>query len=198
MSGLVIIGVDPGGRMTGIVARHGDTYLGHELVIRRGRAIIPDRTYLHHIAGRVGAWSSGWPRTVLAIEEARAFGRPRRRPIANGNGGLIALGKVVAALELYFPDAILVMPNGHGRNLLAAYPAPLVAPDELERLTGDGPLQHCRSAWDVAGCAQTLLRLAASHTSPRCSTSGTPAPMTTAASEPHNPDMGSRTSQEVR
>src|SRR6266487_1769085 len=159
--------------MSGIGALHGDTYLGHELVIRQGRGVIPGPAYLQQAAERVDAWFQNWPAAVLAIEGVRLRARrPRRRPTPNDDGHLLALGKIVAALELYFPDAILVMPDRHGRNLLAAYPAPLVAPDELERLTGDGPLQHCRSAWDVAGRAQTLLRLAASRHTAQPSANG--------------------------
>jgi hypothetical protein len=169
VSGRVIVGVDPGGRMTGIVARRGDVYLGHELVIRKGRGSIPGPAYLQRVAERVNAWYANWTGAVLAIEGVQPPWQRSRRHDArsDGGGGLIALGKVVAALELYFPEAVVVMPDRHGRNLLAAYPAPLVGRLELERLNGDGPLQHCRSAWDVAGRAQTLLHQAANSRQPR-------------------------------
>lgn len=168
MSARVVIGVDPGGRMTGIVARRGEVYLGHELVIRKGRGTIPGPAYLQRVAERVNAWYATWTGAALAIEGVQPpWQRSRRRDVrSDGGGGLIALGKVVATLELYFPEAVIVMPDRHGRNLLAAYPAPLVGRDELERLTGDGPLQHCRSAWDVAGRAQTLLHQAGTARQP--------------------------------
>jgi len=181
--------------MTGIVARRGDEYLGHELVIRQGRGAIPGPAYLQEVAERVGVWSSAWPRAVLAVEGVRLPDRSsRRRATANGDGGLIALGKIVAALELYFPDAVIVMPDRHGRNLLAAYPAEIVAADELARLTGDGSLQHCRSAWDVAGRAQVLLRLAASRQGRRA-TQGRVAATTAPAGAT---DAPARTTPEVR
>jgi hypothetical protein len=160
VTGRIIVGVDPGGRMTGIAARSGDIYLGHELVIRHGRSPIPGRAYLREVCERVEAWRSAWPatRVVVAIEGVRERSRRVRRD--DPGEGLIALGKVLGALELWFPDAVSVAPDRHGHNLLAAYPDPLVGADERARLTGDGPLVHCRAAWDVAGRARLLLQAA--------------------------------------
>jgi hypothetical protein len=163
----VVVGVDPGGRMTGIAARCGATHLGHELVIRRTRGIFPGPAYLVEVCERVYAWTLAWPGVPVTLAIQGVHERQRRRRDVeerdDQGGGLIALGQVVGALEVCFPDALLVAPDGHGRNLLATYPEELVEPDELARLTGDGPLQHCRSAWDVAGRAICLLQHAARH-----------------------------------
>lgn len=163
MTARVVIGVDPGGRMTGIAARCGDEYLGHELVVRHGRGVIPGPGYQREVCERVLAWTLVWPaaRVVVAIEGVYDPNPSRAEEREDRGGGLIALGKVVGALELYFPDALVVPPDHHGRNLLAAYPKALVDDEELARLSGDGPLQHCRSAWDVAGRAVWMLRQAA-------------------------------------
>lgn len=163
MTARVVVGVDPGGRMTGIAARCGDSLLGHELVVRRTRGVFPSPMFLREVCERVYAWTLAWPevKVILAIEGIHDRQRRPKPEERDDLGGLIALGQVVGALEVWFPHAVLVPPDGHGRNLLATYPPELVDPEELARLIGDGPLQHCRSAWDVAGQALCLIQRAA-------------------------------------
>lgn len=57
----VVVGVDPRGRMAGIATWCGDTYLGHELVVRHGRGIIPDSAYLHQVCERIACWLAALP-----------------------------------------------------------------------------------------------------------------------------------------
>lgn len=155
----VVVGVVPGARATGITARSGSTYLDHQLVVRESPGPFADPPYLWEVCEAVQAWTQAWPTVTLAIQGvADARRRSRIDDREDGGDGLIALGQVLGALKLCFADALWLPPDGHGRNLLASYPAPLVDPDELARLTGDGQLKKCRGGWDLAARAIGLVR----------------------------------------
>jgi hypothetical protein len=86
----VVVGVDPRGRMAGIATWCGDTYLGHELVVRHGRGIIPDSAYLHQVCERIACWLAALPegQVLLAAEGVHEPGRPARRRRKGTEGGL--------------------------------------------------------------------------------------------------------------
>jgi hypothetical protein len=157
----VVVGVLPGARATGIAARCGNTHLGHELVARDSSGVFADPPYLREVCERVQAWTQRWPTVTLAIQGA-GYGKRRGRieEREDGGDGLIALGQVLGALAVWFPDALWLPPDGYGRNLLASYPAPLVGADEQASLIGNGPLKRCRGAWDLAGRAIWVVRRA--------------------------------------
>lgn len=80
--------------------------------------------------------------------------------------------KVVAVVEVAVDEhptveLVRVRAGHHGRNLLAAYPAALVTAAERRHRGGlnrpaahNADVNHCRSAWDVAGGGATADRLA--------------------------------------
>jgi hypothetical protein len=86
----VVVGVDPRGHMAGIATWCGDTYLGHELVVRHGRGIIPDSAYLHQVCERIACWLAALPegQVLLAVEGVHEPGRPARRRRKGTEGGL--------------------------------------------------------------------------------------------------------------
>jgi len=173
----VVVGTDPGGRWTGIAARTGRRYLGHELVTRTEPGPIPSREYLDQVVTALAGWTQGWGDmpVLLAVEGARRLGR---EPEPQGDPATwIALGMVMGVIESYFPQAIIILPTDYQRPPVGAYPYPdqLIGPDEVD---GDeGVLCHCRDAWLIAGAAQQRHRWRPEY---RCSFS--PDPLRSAAS----------------
>lgn len=156
-----VLGIDPGGRTTGIVVRDGARLLHHAVIVRIN--VEPVESYALMIArtcdgirrhGTEG--SEGYPVDVVAIESVeppRWHHNGKASPINPRH--IIDTAIVYGALVATFPDAILVPPAGNGSRLLAAYPAELVGPKETK---GTGELRHARSAWDIAAAGLTLSR----------------------------------------
>jgi hypothetical protein len=174
----VFVGTDPGGRWTGIAARSGNRYLGHELVTRPDPGRVPGREYLDRVVTALAGWTQGWGDVPVfcAVEGTCRPGERRGAPDPDSDPvTFIALGMVLGVIESYFPQAIIIAPSGYQRQGLGAYPEQLVGPDEVD---GDaGVLRHCRDAWDVAGAAQQRPRWRAER---KCSVS--PDPLRRAAS----------------
>lgn len=162
------VGVDPGGRDTGIVLRHAGRAVGAYVVTRTGPpgADLDDwaegdwDAYLGEVLGTVDQLldvarrlDGGQPGAV-AVEGLRNPGGRRHgkvdpvRPI-----DLAAAGVVLGAVKAAHPTATVVAPGGHGSGPLLAYPPELVGDREK---AGSGRLRHARSAWDVAAAAEHL------------------------------------------
>ena len=167
---LVIVGVDPGGRVTGIVARHRDRLIAHDVIARDGRVnarTIADAGYAwrvlsgvedaYHQASKLArqiAFNPVGLRLCVAVE---GLTPPTPHRGMTNPAGTLAAAVVLGAVLGRWPGAVVVPPGGHGAGPLAAYPAELAGPGEK---AGTGVLRHARSAWDVAGAAVTLLRVA--------------------------------------
>lgn len=158
------VGVDPGARQTGIVRRAG-TQLLDWLVVDRADvepgAPRPGRATFAAVADAIRVMADGGP---VAVEHVRAPNPHVRR----GNGSslidpldLIDTARLVGALEVLMPDALLIEPGGHGARPLGSYPDELVTPRERAAALRKGgliqparhnpPQCHWRAAWDVAG-----------------------------------------------
>lgn len=158
MTAPLVVGVDPGGRWTGLVARRGDELLDHAVLESPmgGEAMVPS-DYLVTIIGWIGHWMDEMDADLVGMERAtKPAGRRRDgevEPIAPGS--LIGLGMVCGAVLVNYPDTIIVPQSG--TDPLYAYPKALVGPRET---TGTGGrLRHARSAWSVAGGAATIGRM---------------------------------------
>lgn len=159
----VRVGVDPGGRTTGVCARLRDDVVAALLIERIGSEVIPPPGYVRQVAEEVRVLVAqltglGWVPSVV-VEDVRP---PTPQLGMSNPGGLLGAALVLGALLEAFPSAILVPPGGHGSQLLASYPTALRAPSER---AGTGKRRHARSAYDVAGAAQA--RLAHRRPAPR-------------------------------
>jgi hypothetical protein len=168
------VGVDPGSRYCGIVARFGEELL-HVRVLDRDK-LLPD---LDAGAGPIGDIDrAAWVRAVLAeVDVARLAiaGRDIGPGIVgvedvtapHPHGGLrdakarvinprflIVTAVVVGHVEERF-DAITVRPNKAGAGPDYAYPEGI----RRRRRNLGGPSDHARAAWDVAGVAEATYRL---------------------------------------
>ena len=164
----VWVGVDPGGRSTGIVTRNGDLLVAATVVTRDGP---PSSTLSDWTAG---AWQAYLADVLEAVEDVGdRYTTPASVAVegVNNPGGrshgviapirpidLAGLGVVIGALAVRWPDLVVVPPGGHGSGPLAVYPPPLVGPNES---AGKGRLRHARSAWDIAGAAAQAAALTA-------------------------------------
>ena len=138
---MMLLGVDPGGRETGIVLRDGRALHRWMLITREGDLDV----YCKEVAEAVGelvAWSSDPP--TIVVED---LNEPSGHMGIVGTKGLLDTAQVLGGLATLF-DIVRVPPGGHGSGPLKAYPAPLVGDREIK---GAGRLRHCRSAWDIAG-----------------------------------------------
>lgn len=147
-----IVGVDPGGQSTGIVARYGDTLVCQSLV--REAACANGLTYRQAVMDEV-------EEAVIRARDACGFVEPivalERINPPNPHMGMISVkGSLDTAAVIGWVQEraaargwrlVMVPPGGHGSHLLAAYPRRLVGPREK---TGTGKLRHVRSAWDIA------------------------------------------------
>lgn len=172
---MIVLGIDPGGRNTGLVLR--DTHrrrdtgglLGHHLAQRRGDDIMAWIDHVLELAVDLAhlAADLGGGLDLIAIEDVV---EPTPHMGIASVGGLIDTAIIVGACVTWAgidgdPLGVLVRPNRHGSaaaglgrpGLLACYPAALVGDGEA---VGTGKLKDCRSAWDVAaaGAAQHLTR----------------------------------------
>lgn len=165
---LVVIGVDPGSRYTGLVIRLGDQVVNHAVLDsgeKRKRAL-PPAAYMIDVtewmlAAHAHVVGLGHE-VVVAVEGlvppsmfmgARGNKAPLTDP-ATHMGLSMVFGGVIRA----FPAAVEVRPGAHGSNPLQTYPSELVGIRE-KGLFGSGILGHARSAWDVAGMAVRALRV---------------------------------------
>lgn len=155
------IGIDPGGRATGVVVRYDSRLVWAALLTRSGDADFPDGGYVCEVVDAIfdaERWApdlaDGIPATV-ALEGLRRPGghaRDRDSHLIDPTG-VMGTAMVVGAVLANWPDAVLVAPGGHGSGPLATYPAELVG--EREQV-GTGRLRHLRSAWDIAITAERL------------------------------------------
>lgn len=157
------VGIDPGGRFTGIVVRQGSELLGWMLIRREldEGALGVGPQYIAAVVGAVTnlKYAAGAAVAVEALNAPTGFRNGKREPINPGHAMAAAmiLGGVLAA----FPHALLVPPGDNGAGSLSTYPDDLVTKREriagLNRKAGDSAdIHHCRSAWDVAGTAPRI------------------------------------------
>lgn len=163
-----IVGVDPGAKGTGVVARSGDLLVGHALVMREAKEPVEDYI-LRVLRDLDGVVCQATP-DLLAVE---GVNKPRSH--IGGEQQFVALqplmdlcavmGAVIGWGLVHVPNVVVVPPGGNGTKApLATYPKGLVG-SSTTKGTSDA-LRHCRSAWDVcAGTRGLLLRREMSKTS---------------------------------
>lgn len=156
---MIVVGIDPGGRGTGLVVRRNKELLDHK-VVRRVAAKeieIPDDIYLRSVLGQItymldNIAISLREKSNIAVElvQAPKVFYKEGKPIFVKTESLIAVSMVFGAVISRF-DCLLVKPNKNGSRGKENYPDELWG--EREGPKGTGILRHARSAWDVAGDA---------------------------------------------
>lgn len=149
-----VVGVDPGGRQTGVVARCGPQPLFACIVTRADPENVPTAAYVAEVTGAVAdALDAIGGQALVAVEGVvHPTGHVRMVNVTGLLGAAVVLGGVLAA----FPAAVVVPPGGHGAGPLGAYPDDLCGPRESK---GTGRHRHVRSAYDVAAAGVLLAQL---------------------------------------
>lgn len=151
-----MIGVDPGGTYTGIVARpqklHTSACLFACVVVREDGQAMVDYVLEVFDAIRDAVTKDRGPHAgEIAVEDVQpptGWKAGERAPI--DPTGLLGTARVLGAIEGRWPNRHLVAPGGHGALPLELYPKLLRGPRER---VGTGRRRHARSAWDIAGVA---------------------------------------------
>lgn len=152
-----VIGIDPGGVSTGVIARLGPRVIYGATVTRDGKVT----DYLAEVGRTIErAIDKVWrdqnlnslpiQTCVIAVED---LNEPSPHMGLTNVGGLIGAAQVLGAVIYAYPAAVIVAPGGHGSAPLSTYPASLVGKREV---VGTGKFRHLRSAWDLAGAAVVL------------------------------------------
>jgi hypothetical protein len=159
----IVVGIDPGPSTTGIVARRGDRLLGHAALERLEQPLAAyaehvldetDRIAHHHILP--------YGIDLYAVE---GFNPPTPHLSTVAIETVTHTAWLVGFLQSGFTwltavDTVLVPPGQHGRGPYCSYPDELktAAEQRQPRLKAAGRsslVSHCRSAWDIAGAAET-------------------------------------------
>lgn len=151
-----VVGVDPGGRSTGMVIRGGDTLVRACVMKRAGADKLPTPDYLTEVFLGVDEYLEiAGDDALLAVE---GLVHPEPHMELMNVLGLIGTGMVLAVVIAMWPEAIVVRPSKHGSLPPAAYPEQLRP--RASRLGGES--KHARSAWDIAGAGRFQARVKAS------------------------------------
>lgn len=156
-----VLGVDPGGRDTGIILVDG-VRVGGRSVRSAGELLPVDQGYVQSVLSEIDGLIAGSSDSRGVVVCVEGVTRPSwhvqasaSRGAAANPTGLIAAAVVLGAVLGRFPGAVVVPPGGNGSRPLGAYPLGLVSEGERrkkgwELRVGGGKLRHQRSAWDVA------------------------------------------------
>lgn len=162
-----VVGIDPGGRNTGLVVMVDGRLAGGTVIVRKGKDPLPDAAYLLEVlemaSGYVDAGDNA-SRGLGAIVAVEGLTKPTGFRASGGKGLLNPLdlagpAMVIGAVLAHWPGAIIVPPGGNGSKPLYSYP-----PEIQPRAGGKGSDRnaHARSAWDIAlaGLSLSVLRTA--------------------------------------
>lgn len=170
---MIVIGIDPGGRYTGLVARRDNVLVEWEVIDRLSPRVHPPSDSarvdgIRAVCSLISSWEFDHFFAGPACVAIEDLVDPTPQMGMMSVRGLLGTAEVIGAVLSRWPKAVMVPPGGHGAvpdgltgPLLDAYmaeqyPAGLIG--TRERGAYQGRLRHCRSAWDVAGAALVQLR----------------------------------------
>ncbi len=153
----IVLGIDPGGRTTGIVVvSRVDRPLDHRLVERQDGERVAE--YAYGVASIVKVMVEAHAVELVAVEGLVTVNpHVRDRPISPTGllQAAVVYGAVTAMLTHAMTPTVIVRPGSHGSNPLTSYPPDLVGARERK---GTGKLRHVRSAFDVALAGRRIHR----------------------------------------
>ncbi|MFE4501705.1 hypothetical protein ACFRFQ_17775 [Rhodococcus sp. NPDC056743] len=168
--GIIVVGVDPGAKDTGVCVVRGREVLASHTVTTVGELFPADRDYLQAVVAAVrSCFTPGFTDfvdfadepTLVAVETITKPNWHMGRGGAAANPtALLATAQVLGAVLAHpWPVPIVtVQPDKNGSQPLGAYPPDLVSAAERraknwQLKVGGGQLRHQRSAFDAARTA---------------------------------------------
>ena len=140
----VVIGVDPGGRETGIVLVNRGHLVDHEVItLKAPPKTWPTREYLDAVVAAVRSRLDEFDADLVTLEGLK---EPNPHLGMTSTRGLISTATVFGAVQITF-ECEVVQPGGHGLGPPGAYPEAIRIPAGGK---GNDKLRHCRSAYDIA------------------------------------------------
>lgn len=145
---MIGLGVDPGGRYTGVVTKDRDRVLSACVLTRTTGGKFPDAHYINEVLDEI-------TNHIEIVEFIALEGVVEPEPHMGiiSVAGLVGTGVVFGAVLARWPNAVIVPPGGNGSLPDAAYP-----PEIRRRVRLGGPTDHARSAYDVARVGEVLYR----------------------------------------
>ena len=156
---MLVLGVDPGSRNTGLVLREGEAMHGWALEVRAGTQRLPDGSYMRQVIGgcirllRNADIDPSGDAYVVGVEGVAYWpeqdGKRRRNQIH-----LYGTAMVFGGVLTRWPSAVVV-DSGRG---VANYHPQSYPPEIRPPVNGAGKdrLNHVRAAWDHSHAAETL------------------------------------------
>lgn len=156
---MITIGIDPGGKYTGLSVRDGDKCLLSSTFVKPDD--VPPISWAVQVAALVKEVVDQYPGAKIGIEGVTVPNAYNQGKLAlNSPKYIIRTAIVVGALAVQYPDAVIVRPGKNGSQPINMYPDALQGrrPKELAGSNNNaGTRNHERSAWDIAGEVEFLL-----------------------------------------
>lgn len=155
LTGLPVIGVDPGARYTGIIIRDVDVVLHSSTLVRPKE--MDGVSWAVSVVDQLndilieGEWTE-LPIGVEGVNDPKGFHKGKRAALNPKD--IIRAGIVLGAVVAVWRKAIIIPPGGNGSQHISHYPEVLVGrrPKDLPGSSnGAGTRGHEQSAYDVAG-----------------------------------------------
>lgn len=169
MTASFTIGVDPGGRETGIVTVHRDEPLTAKVLVRAGTDDMPGLLYLEQVLTEIADQAAAatlftgartWSVAVEGVKRPNPNVKRRDGNSLTDPTGIIGTAIVLGAvLARYGHLAVLVPPGGNG-TARSIHLYPVILRPATGRGKGHDLLRHARSAFDVALAARWHAALA--------------------------------------
>lgn len=142
----VVVGIDPGGRQTGIVLLNDRRIEGATVIEKPPGGGLAE--YVADVVAEVRGLVDRHASPTIGVEDlshphSHINGKPRVISVDGVIGAAVVLGAILGN----WPEAVLVPPGHNGDGPLRSYPKELVGEREV---AGRGYRRHCRSAYDVA------------------------------------------------
>lgn len=165
----VVLGIDPGGRSTGLCLITGREVVLHQVVVNDAEKMLPIALpYIHDVLGAMATITADLPRhghgITIAVEDVVRPSWHMKGRAAADPSALLATAQILGAVLAFDPTmrTVIVRPRGNGSRALGEYPAALVSPGERRKdgwqtRIGTGQLRHARSAFDVALAGQEAI-----------------------------------------
>lgn len=155
----VVVGIDPGGRETAVVALVPGGVVRTAAIRNPGELLPLPAGYIADVLATVADVAGNADPLVVRVEDVTRpswhVAKDAKHGAATNPTGLLATAQVLGAIRAAYPQAQLVAPRRNGSRPLGTYPDALVSQGERRKpgwqtRIGSGKMRHLRSAWDIA------------------------------------------------
>lgn len=156
----IFLGIDPGARFTGVVARRNDAVLFSTTVVRP-EDVKEVLEYVRFVVDEIKEIVESYPNAYIGVEsisDPKGYKDGKKSPLNPRH--IMTTAAVAGAVASHWRNATPIAPQGNGSQHESHYPPALIGrrPKDLPGYKpGIGTRSHERSAYDVAGKVQQLV-----------------------------------------